>query len=180
MVAAMLDWFGARRMGLARWMMAMAAFWALAGCALDTPERARATFETWAFPGEAVYFQSARACTVVVYRLDVMGLRAGLRTATDARAAKSMLAQGHAVAITDAAHSPDALSQAVMSIDLPLGLGMLSNFTGARPCMTDEVARGVQKLLLQPGVTLVYDPGQNALGLIDGPGKIAVMLRGTT
>ena len=74
---------------------------------------------------------------------------------------------------------PDsALSQAIMSTDLPLGLGMLSSVMGPRACMTDEVAQGVSRMLTAQGVITVYDPEQNIVILLDGITRHAVLMRG--
>ncbi len=165
---------------LVRLKLACAALAALAACAMDKPEVARAFVDRWAWAGPQTYFASARACTVGVYQLESPGLRNGVTRVFDTRQGVSLLRQGRAVAFADRQVTPDALAQAVMSMDLHTGLGLVSTVTGPRACMSDDVALNVHRILTQEGVITVYDPGENVLLLLDMVRGHAVFLRGTT
>lgn len=169
---------GAIRMAfMARiWTMTLALA-AVAACALDEPGSARSYVAGWTWPGDATYFQSSRACTVAVYRLDSASLRPGTARIYDLRQGIAMLRQGRAVAFADTGQTPDSIAQAVMSADLHTGLGLLASVMEPRACMTDAVARGVQRLLTARGLVTVYDPAQRAVMLMDFGSRHLILLR---
>lgn len=163
---------------LLRLSMLGAMLFVLGACALDKPGSARAFADRWIHVDAQTYFTSRRGCTVAVYRLTSGGLRSGAARVFDLRQGLMRLRAGQAVAFGDVTGTPDALSQAIMSTDLPLGLGMLSSVMGPRACMTDEVAQGVSRMLTTQGVTTVYDPAQNIVILLDTATRHAVLMRG--
>ena len=169
---------GAIRMAfMARiWTMTLALA-VFAACALDEPGSARSYVAGWTWPAEGTYFSSTRACTVAVFQLDMAALRPAARRVYDLRQGIALLRQGRAVAFADTRTTPDTVAQGVMSADLHTGLGMLASVTGARACMSDAVARGVQRLLTAQGAVTVYDPGENAVVFLDFGSRLAVFLR---
>lgn len=150
----------------------------LSACALDEPASARAFADRWLHVDAQTYFTSQRGCTVAVYRLSSGTVRAGGTRVYDLRQGIGRLRTGQAVAFGDPNGTPDGLSRAIMSADLPVGLGLLSSVTGPRACMTDEVAQGVGRMIATPGVMTIYDPAENIVILLDAATRHAVLMRG--
>ncbi|SLN47343.1 hypothetical protein [Roseisalinus antarcticus] len=150
----------------------------LSACALDSADQARARVTGWLYPGEEIYFNATRYCSVGVYRLTRPDLRSTLYLVADAERALWHVRQGHAVAIRLENGSPNDLSQAIMSMDLPHGLGLLSSATGPRDCMTMRIANGTYAVLMSPDAFTIYDPNTDVLVLVDPVREVAVYMRG--
>ena len=149
----------------------------LPGCALEDEGEAQARLSAWAWPERALWFKATARCAVGVFRLDVLGFRPGLVVLPDPREGLARLRRGETVGFAGPGLTPDALSQQVMSADLPTGLGLLGVATEARPCMSDEVAVGVGALLLGDGVTTIYAPAAAVLVLVHPAERRAVYMR---
>lgn len=168
---------GTGRMQWTRAMISAAALLWLSACALDDADSARATLAQWLWPEQVMYLESTARCTAAVFRLDVLGLRPGTVQIRRTRDGIAALQSAQAVAFVGPDLSPDRVSQDVMSADLPSGIGLLSVALAARPCMSDEIAIGVNRLMLQPGVTTIYAPASRVLVLVDGSERRAVLMR---
>ncbi|KAA9009919.1 hypothetical protein [Histidinibacterium aquaticum] len=163
---------------MARFIVILVVSMTLSGCRVDSSQTARATTEAWLYPGEEVFFNASPYCAVAVYRLTRNRARGTLYHVSDVDRALWHVGQGHAVAIHMAGRSPNDFSRAMMSKDLPKGLGLLSSATGPRECMPEHIARGVFAVLMTPGAWTIYDPGGNALVLADFDRGLAVFMRG--
>lgn len=177
MVRRVFGSYGTGRMQAIRAMISMLALLWLVACRLDDTDSARAVLAEWLWPEQAMYVTSTAKCTAAVFRLDVLGLRPGTVQTRRPRDGIAALQGGQAVAFVGPDLSPDRVSQDVMSADLPTGIGLLSVAMAARPCMTDEIAIGINRLMLQPGVATIYAPSQRVLVLVDASERRAVLMR---
>lgn len=150
---------------------------ALAACRSETEAQVDAQLSQWLWPEKRLYFQARSRCTVAVYRLDLPGLRAGVRQALTPREGLQDLRDGRAVAFVDPALTPDSISSAVMGMQLPSGLGLLGVAMTARDCMDDTVAQGVNRMLTTPGILTLFDPAERVLVLVDWQTRRAVFMR---
>ncbi|SMX49489.1 hypothetical protein [Maliponia aquimaris] len=155
---------------------------ALAGCGpLDREETVRAQVRTWVFLAQTRSFTSRSTCTAAIFDTVSGELRTTgpVRRVTDLRAGQRALAAGQAVAFEVTGMTPNSVSEALMSINLSGGLGLVSSFTGpARSCMSEAFQHDIYLALMSEDTVLIYDPGSNALLLLHRPSQIAFFLRG--
>ncbi len=152
---------------------------ALASCDLDKEAELRSTLTQQLYVLETVHFASKSTCTAAVYTLALSEFRKGYAGATSVKTALELIAQGKAVHFIMPGQSPNAISEQVMTGDLPSGLGLMSAAVGpAENCMPEPVARGYFRVLMSPETDLVYLPQDNSILLLYRPEKLAFYLRG--
>ncbi|MBV7393849.1 hypothetical protein [Mameliella sediminis] len=154
----------------------------LAGCLrLDTEEEVRAQLKGWLFLAQTRVFVSKSTCTAAIFDTVSGELRASgpLRRVEDLRSGQRWLEQGQAVAFEIAGASPNAVSEALMSVDLSGGLGLISAFVGpSQSCMDERFQADIYLALMSEETVMIYDPAGNALVLLHRPSQIAFFLRG--
>lgn len=152
----------------------------LTGCALDEEEDVRALMRNWVFLAQTQHFVSQIRCTVAVFDVVSPDLRVtGARKVDSVGGALTLLNRGHAVAFVMPGLTPSEISQQLMSLSLPNGLGMITAVTGpARECMEEAVEIGVYLALTSPDSVMVYDPANDAVMLLYGPGQLAFFIKG--
>ncbi len=163
--------------------MALVALTALlAGCfRLDTEAGVRAQLRTWLFLAQTRHFTSRSTCTAAIFETISGELRGSgpLRRVADLDSGQRLLAKGHAVAFELPGLTPNMVSEALMSVNLSEGLGLISSFVGpSQACMTEAFQNDVYLALMSPDTVMIYDPSHNALVLLHRPSQIAFFLRG--
>lgn len=175
-------WHSHLARGLRRICLALAGLLSLAGCLkLDSEEALRARLATWVFLAETRAFTSRVSCTAAVFDTVAGGLRmtGPVQLVANLREGQGLLAEGRVVGFEIAGLSPNALSEALMSVDLHGGLGLVSSFVGpAQACMDEGLQQDVYLALMSPDTLMIYDPGRNAVLLLHHPSQIAFYLRG--
>ncbi|MBS0125199.1 hypothetical protein [Thetidibacter halocola] len=154
----------------------------LAGCALDTEDGLRDYLRGWVFLAQTRHFTSKSECTVAVFDLASDSLRSTAPVqVTEFRQALVYLRQDRAVWFDMPGISPHDISRAVMSLDLPSGLGLLSSGVGpATGCIADPaVSNGFYSVMTSGLSVTLYDPAANALILLYPPEHLLLVLRGS-
>lgn len=161
-------------------LVALAAL--LTGCfRLDTEEAVRAQLGGWVFLAQTRVFTSRGTCTAAIFDTISGDLRASgpVRRVGDLRAGQHLLSQGRAVAFEIPGMTPNMVSEALMSVNLSEGLGLISSFVGpARACMDPSFQADVYLALMSDETVMIYDPATSALVLLHRPSQIAFFLRG--
>lgn len=162
-----------------RALCAMMMLGMLAGCALDSEDELRRVLGSRLYLLDTVHFSSAGNCTAAVFTLALAEFRAPFPMAVSLEGALDKLEAGEAAHLHLEGLTPNEISEAVMSHDLPTGLGLISAGIGpAQDCMSDPVSRGYYRVLTSVETQMVYLPEENALLLLYPPEKLAFFLRG--
>ncbi len=154
----------------------------LTGCSrLDTEAGVRAHIKTWVFLAQTRHFTSRSTCTAAIFDTISGELRGSgpVRRVADLQSGQRLLAEGRAVAFELPGLTPNMVSEALMSVNLSEGLGLISSFVGpSLTCMTEAFQNDVYLALMSPDTVMIYDPSRNALLLLHRPSQIAFYLRG--
>lgn len=154
----------------------------LAGCfRLDTEAGVRAQIKTWVFLAQTRSFTSRGTCTAAIFDTISGELRGSgpVRRVNDLHTGQKLLAEGRAVAFELPGLTPNMVSEALMSVNLSEGLGLVSSFVGpSMKCMSEAFQADVYLALMSPDTVMIYDPGSNAVLLLHRPSQIAFFLRG--
>ena len=154
---------------------------ALIGCrALDTEAAARKRAEASLFIGKTRFFTSTASCTAAVFDVlvDDMRVTGGPVPVRTVRRALPLLKAGKTVAFVIPGQSPNAVSEALMSIDLPEGLGLLGSVLGpGKDCMTPDVAQSALAALMATDAVLIFDPERYTILLYHRSAARAYFLR---
>jgi len=151
----------------------------LGGCELDTEESLKKKLSARLYILETMHFTSKSSCTAAVFTLALGEFRKPYPLAeTIDRALERIRAQKH-VQFALEGLTPNEITEAIMSRDLPNGLGLISAGIGpASDCMDQRISRGYHRVLLSPASQMVYMPEDNALLIVYPPEKLAFFLRG--
>ncbi|UWQ90262.1 hypothetical protein QEZ52_15985 [Aliisedimentitalea scapharcae] len=158
--------------------LAALALGGLAGCAMDREADVRAQLDTWVELGATSYFQSTMECTAGVFATGSQYLSAPVQTVRSVR--QGLLLMGHdiAVAFDVSGQTPTLVSEAVMTADLPKGLGVLSSGVAAKGCMDDTLTRSYLAALHSDQAMLIFDPASNVMAVLDRAGERIFYARG--
>ncbi len=151
----------------------------LSGCAQDRESAVRAELGQWLALGDTSYFDSSLECTAGVFALEGIEIRDTIPVVRTIKKGMRLLGEGTAVAFDVPDVSPTSVSEAIMSANLPGGLGILSSGVAAKNCMTDEVQHSYLAALTAADTVLFFDPSGNALAVLDRTHKRAFFARGS-
>ena len=166
---------------LGKLLTCLTLFLALSGCfKLDTEDEVRSLIRDWVFLAQTRDFTSRPTCTAAIFETVSSSLRSGpVRSVTTLRDGVRLLSEGRAVAFEVAGLTPNEVSEGLMSLDLPEGLGLVSSFVGpSRAFMSESFQQDAWLALMSPDTVLIYDPSSNALLLLHRPSQIAFFMRG--
>jgi hypothetical protein len=150
-----------------------------AGCAMDSEEAIRAEVSAWVNPGETLYFDSSMDCTAAQFEVpNLVGDKSALAYATRCAKGLEALQQGRAVAFDVPGQSPNAVSEQVMTQDLPQGLGVLSSGISGKNCMTGGVKAAYLSALLDPDAVLFFHPETDGMAVLDRSNRRLYFVRG--
>ncbi|ASP22633.1 lipoprotein [Antarctobacter heliothermus] len=154
----------------------------LAGCfRLETEAEVRAHLNTWVFLAQTRHFTVRSTCTAAIFDTISGEVRSSgpVRRVEDLSNGQRLLAEGRTVAFELPGLSPNEVSEALMSVNLSEGLGLISSFVGpSQACMTEAFQNDIYLALMSPDTGMIYDPSRNALVLLHRPSQIAFYLRG--
>ncbi|MCT4559679.1 MAG: hypothetical protein N4A61_16655 [Pelagimonas sp.] len=148
---------------------------------LDEEEALRAQLKEWLFLAQTKHFNTKTTCTTAVFELASNAIRSsGPRVVTDLREAVTYLKKERAVLFDLPGMTPSEISEGVMSLDLPTGLGLVSSGVGPYLDCLEEgpIMNGFYAVLTSPETITIYDPAQNALLMIYPPESVALFMRG--
>lgn len=152
---------------LPRVALAVAVIAALAGCAMDSETKVRDELGAWVNLGETVYFESRMDCTAALFKTRSTTVRASVNMVRTLPDGLRLIGAGETVGFDLAKQSPNAISEQVMSADLPNGLGLVSSGISGKNCMTDTVQRAYLTALTSDNSIMIYAPSNNALAVLD-------------
>ncbi|WP_146344736.1 hypothetical protein [Falsiphaeobacter marinintestinus] len=147
--------------------LAIAAIATLAGCAMDSEAKVRTQLGAWVNLGETVYFESRMDCTAALFKTRSTTARASVSMVRTLPDGLRLISAGETVGFDLPAQSPNAISQQVMSADLPNGLGLVSSGISGKNCMSDTVQRAYLTALTSDNSIMIYAPSTNALAVLD-------------
>ena len=151
----------------------------LASCALDSEEDVRSALLLWLDLDKTLDFSSRSTCTVAVFSVKSAFVGPSIVRAESIKDGLEHSRAGAPVVFALPDMSPNAVSEAIMSQDLPSGLGLLSSGVGpALSCMSEQTQRGFYAAIMASDAMTIYDPGGNVLIVLQGPEKRAYFLRG--
>ncbi|NRB17362.1 MAG: hypothetical protein HRU33_07240 [Rhodobacteraceae bacterium] len=151
----------------------------LAGCAMDKEDAVRARVGTWVNLGDTRYFKSSMDCTAGVFDVEGSRITSLITKARSVATGMVMLKDGEAVAFDVKGLSPNAVSEQIMSKDLPQGIGVLSSGIAGKNCMSKPVKAAYLRALLDPDSVLMFDPDGNVMAVLDRRNERLYYARGT-
>ena len=150
----------------------------LVGCGADDETELRAELGDWVKPGATLYFESRLTCTAARFETRSQRPLPRVAMARDLGEAMRHVAAGRVVAFALEGQSPTQISEAVMSADLPDGIGLVSAGVAAKGCMGPEETARYLMALHNPGVMMIYAPQSDALVLLDTGAQEVFFVRG--
>ncbi|MGR3759816.1 hypothetical protein ACUXV3_06725 [Roseobacteraceae bacterium NS-SX3] len=150
----------------------------LSGCALDKEEQLRAQLSAWAELGETFFFDSTSSCTAAVFHTKSPRISSLLPRARSLDTGLRMLGAGQPVLLSVGGRSPNALTEDIMSRDLPQGLGVLNSGLAGLGCMTDVVKSIYYRAIMNPASKLALLPGEGAMMVLDPQAQALLYVRG--
>jgi hypothetical protein len=151
----------------------------LAGCAMDKEDEVRARIGDWVTLGDTSYFKSTMDCTAGVFDVEGVRITSLITKARSVATGMTLLKEGEAVAFDVKGLSPNAVSEQIMSKDLPQGIGVLSSGISGKNCMSDPVKNAYLRALLDPDSVLMFDPDGNVMAVLDRSNEKLYYARGT-
>lgn len=150
----------------------------LAGCAMDGEDEVRAQAETWAALGDTIYFESKWTCTAAVFALEETRIRSFITKVRKVDRGLRLVGEGDTVAFAIDGLTPNGVSEAVMSADLPKGISVLTSGVSARDCMEGTVPSAYLSALNDPQAILIFAPENKAMAVLDRRNKRLFYARG--
>ncbi|MFW8593501.1 hypothetical protein [Cribrihabitans neustonicus] len=156
----------------------LAALAALSGCALDEETALRARLAGWVELGETYFFRSSMSCTAAVFHTgESPRITSLVERARSLETGMKMLGEGRPVVFAVAGKSPNALTEAIMSRDLPQGLGVLNSGLAGLSCMSDLVKAIYYQAIRNPASKLVFVPETRAMLVLDRQAMALIYVR---
>ena len=150
----------------------------LAGCAKDDEAKLRAEIADWVDPGATLYFDSRLTCTAARFETRSTRPLPKVVMVESLEQGIDRIAAGRVVGFALEGISPTRISEAVMSANLPGGIGIVSAGVGAKDCMDSAEQARYFEALNNPTVTMIYAPKANILMLLDVAAKQVFVMRG--
>ena len=155
-----------RRLRTATLGLATAAGVLLSACSLDQETEIRSKLQSWVKLGETFYFYSRVNCTAALFDVKADRISSLIKKAGSIEAGMRAIVEQKVVAFQIAALSPTQVTEQIMTLDLPLGLGVLSSGTGGKDCMAREMEVAYFNALLDP-TSVIYDPVAKSMAVFD-------------
>ncbi|KIC11495.1 hypothetical protein RA19_05480 [Leisingera sp. ANG-M1] len=157
----------------------LSGFFLLTGCTLDKEEEVRMLLSEWTEIGETFFFESSSSCTAAVFHTsEAPRITSLLDRARSVETGMKMLAGGKPVVFRVSGKSPNAVTEAIMSRNLPQGIGILNSGLAGVNCM-NEVVKGVYyRAILNPESNLVFVPESHAMVVLDKQAMAMIYVRG--
>ncbi|KAE9627614.1 hypothetical protein [Parasedimentitalea maritima] len=163
----------------AKAVLVVLALTGLAGCAMDKEDEVRAQIGDWVSLGDTSYFKSSMSCTAGVFEVEGVRITSLISKARSVATGMTLLKSGEAVAFDVKGLSPNAVSEQIMTKDLPQGLGVLSSGVAGKGCMDETTKNAYLRALLDPEAVLMFDPNGNVMAVLDRHNERLFFSRGT-
>lgn len=151
----------------------------LSGCALDKEDALRSQLAAWVELGETYFFQSSMSCTAAVFHTaESPRLTSQLERARSLNTGMQMLEAGKPVVFAISGKSPNAVTEDIMSRDLPQGLGVLNSGLAGLSCMSDMVKAIYYQAIRNPSSNLLFVPEGGAMVVLDKQAMALIYVRG--
>ncbi|OED50291.1 hypothetical protein [Leisingera sp. S232] len=151
----------------------------LSACALDKEETLRTQLSAWVELGETFFFQSSMSCTAAVFHtVENPRITSLVGRARSLNTGMKMLDTGKPVMFAVSGKSPNAVTEEIMSRDLPQGLGVLNSGLAGVGCMSDLVKSVYYQAIRNPASSLVFVPESGAMVVLDKQAMALIYVRG--
>lgn len=151
----------------------------LSACALDKEADLRSQLSAWVDLGETYFYQSSMSCTAAVFHTaENPRLTSQLERARSLNTGMKLLDAGQPVVFAISGKSPNAVTEDIMSRDLPQGLGVLNSGLAGVSCMSDLVKSIYYQAIRNPTSQLLFVPGSNAMVVLDKQAMALIFVRG--
>ncbi|MBY6135153.1 hypothetical protein AB9K35_14210 [Leisingera sp. XS_AS12] len=151
----------------------------LSACALDKEEALRSQLSAWVELGETFFFESSMSCTAAVFHTsESPRLTSQLARARSLNTGMQMLEAGTPVVFAISGKSPNAVTEDIMSRDLPQGLGVLNSGLAGVSCMSDLVKSIYYQAIRNPTSNLLFVPDSGAMVVLDKQAMALIYVRG--
>lgn len=147
--------------------LAASAVLALGGCSLDQEEEVRLQIQDWVKLGDTRYFFSRVNCTAALFDVKATRITSMVKKAGDIEAGMRAITENKPVAFEVGGMSPTQVTEAIMTLDLPLGLGVLASGTGGKDCMAVEMEEAYYNTLHDPTSVLIFHPEARFMAIFD-------------
>lgn len=147
--------------------LAASAALALTGCSLDQEEEVRGQIADWVKLGETYYFFSRVNCTAALFEVKASRITSMVKKVSTVEAGMRAITEMTPVAFEVAGLSPTEVTERIMTLDLPLGLGVLASGTGGKDCMAVEMEEAYFNALHDPTSALIYHPEAKFMAIFD-------------
>jgi hypothetical protein len=149
----------------------------LPACKLEAPEETFAALAAWLEVEGVVHHAARSRCVASAAVLSGPETSDVVIPVTSAEEAVNVISRGALLVLQVTGRTPNELSQALTTLDMARGIGLIEPFTGATSCMTDEVVALTDRLVHTPGALMIYDAQSHAVALADTDIMRAVYLR---
>lgn len=157
----------------------LSALMILSACALDKEEALRSQLSAWVELGETYFFQSSSSCTAAVFHTaENPRLTSLLEHARSLNTGMQLLEAKQPVVFAISGKSPNAVTEDIMSRDLPQGLGVLNSGLAGVSCMSDLVKSIYYQAIRNPTSQLLFVPDSNAMVVLDKQAMALIYVRG--
>ncbi len=153
---------------------------AIAGCDRDKPDDLHALVAQWFEPGEAIFFNSTRACTGAVYELETDDIKAALPLSGGVGEALARLKTFGLIAVRNDRQSPDKGFVELMNMDRPMGVALQASALEGRACMDEVAISALHYAMSEARTVMVFDPDAALLVLMDPEHGFIVVAGGDT
>lgn len=139
----------------------------LGGCSLDQEEEVRLQIQDWVKLGETKYFFSRVNCTAALFDVKATRITSMVKKVRDIEAGMRAITENKPVAFEVGGMSPTQVTEAIMTLDLPQGLGVLASGTGGKDCMAVEMEEAYYNTLHDPTSVLIFHPEARFMVIFD-------------
>lgn len=147
--------------------LAASAALVLAGCSLDQEEEVRLKIQDWVKLGETKYFFSRVNCTAALFDVKATRITSMVKKVRDIESGMRAITENNPVAFEVGGMSPTQVTEAIMTLDLPQGLGVLASGTGGKDCMAVEMEEAYYNTLHDPTSVLIFHPEARFMVIFD-------------
>ncbi len=147
--------------------LAASAALVVSGCSLDQEEEVRSQIQSWVKLGETQYFFSRVNCTAALFEVKATRITSMVKKARDIEAGMRAITENKPVAFEVGGLSPTQVTEAIMTLDLPQGLGVLASGTGGKDCMAVEMEEAYYNTLHDPTSVLIFHPEAKFMAIFD-------------
>ncbi|MEO3479050.1 hypothetical protein [Phaeobacter sp. CAU 1743] len=151
----------------------------LGACALDKEEEVRAQIAPWVKLGETYFFESSSSCTAAVFYIESPRISSLVSRARSMATGMNMLSAGKPVYFDVRGKTPNALTEEIMSRDLPQGISVLNSGLAGAHCMTELVKGVYYQAIMNPTSQLIFVPDGDAMIVLDRQAGALIYVRGS-